>query len=196
MPNLKPLEPKRIVLIGSSTGGPGHLQKILSTLPLDYCATIIIAQHLAKDFIPSFIKQLSQVSQLEVLAAQNNNKILSGKVYVCSDATQFQHEQNDLQFKINSTVNTRYNPDIDHLFLSAAVHLVNYKIMSIILTGIGDDGSKGIKELAVNGAMCIAESESSAVVYGMPFQAKRKVDKIIVEPLDAIIQSILKFGAK
>jgi two-component system chemotaxis response regulator CheB len=194
MHNSNHLEQVKIILIGASAGGPGHIQKIINSLPSDFSAAVIIAQHIGDDFIPSFVNQLKQNCEIEIEAVSDEVEVNPGKVYICSRVTEFKlSNQRPLLGQIESK-QARYNPDIDILFASASILIPYHSIMSIILTGVGDDGTKGSQVLSIAGATCIAESEVSAVVYGMPMQAKLSVDNILVQSLDQIIQSMVVFG--
>jgi len=194
MLSLKHSEPKALILIGASTGGPGHIQKIIQALPSDFSATIIIAQHMGSEYIPSFVKQLQHVTTLNVVAVTDQLAVLPGHIYICSLMTRLEFAAAGLAFVQKTNEIERYNPDIDSLFESAALLPRAYKTTGIILTGVGDDGAKGIKALADKGRPCIAESECSAVVYGMPFQAKLLVKNISVKPLGDIIQTVKLLG--
>ncbi len=191
---MKRSEPKKIILIGASTGGPGHIQKIIKVLPADFSASIIIAQHMGDEYIPSFVSQLQHVSHLNVMAVTDQLAILPGHVYICSFLTRLTSSVLGLTFMQKKQEMERYNPDINSLFESAALLTTAYGITAFLLTGVGDDGAKGIKALSDKGASCIAESEATAVVYGMPFQAKLLVKDISVKSLGDIIQSIKLLG--
>lgn len=194
MPSLKHSKPDRLILIGCSTGGPGHLHKIVKSLTHDFSATLIIAQHITNKFIPSFISQLNKESKIEVLRGNDKIPILRGKIYVCSNVSRLKNVNSHLILEQTTNIAKGYNPDINILFSSAAKLADCYHMLGIIMTGIGDDGAQGIKELAQKGASCIAESESSAIVYGMPLQAKLRVKDINQKHLDDIITSINRFG--
>lgn len=191
---MKHSEPKALILIGASTGGPGQIQKIVQTLPKDFAATIVIAQHIGDEYIPSFVNQLQRRSALKVLAVEDKLAVLSAHIYVCSHMTQLVVNTNQLEFSQTKQEKARYNPDIDYLFVSAAQLTITYRVAGIILTGVGDDGARGCKALSDSGALCIAESEASAVVYGMPLQAKLQSKNISVSSLDEIIQNIRTIG--
>lgn len=191
---MKHSEPKALILIGASTGGPGQIQKIVQTLPEDFAATIVIAQHIGDEYIPSFVNQLQRRSALKVLAVEDKLAVLSAHIYVCSHMTQLVVNTNQLEFSQAKEEKARYNPDIDHLFVSAAQLTITYRVAGIILTGVGDDGARGCKALSDSGGVCIAESEASAVVYGMPLQAKLQSKNISVSSLDEIIQNIRTIG--
>ena len=192
---MKRSELKKIILIGASTGGPGHIQKIIQALPADYSATVIIAQHMGDEYIPSFVNQLQHVSHLNVMAVTDQLAILPGHVYICSFLTRLTSSLLGLRFIQKKQEMVRYNPDIDSLFKSAALLTTAYGVTAFLLTGVGDDGAKGMKVLSDKGAFCVAESEASAVVYGMPFQAKLLVKGLSVKSLSEIIQTIKLLGS-
>ena len=195
MHNLNHLEPDKIILIGASTGGPGHIQKIIQALPDNLSAAVIIAQHMGDSYIPSFVNQLQKISSLKIQAAEDGMEINPGKIYICSFVTQVVAiSSQQLEFRQSNPATSRYNPDIDQLFISASVLVSKQKILSIILTGVGDDGAKGCKMLSDKGAKCIAECETTAIVYGMPLQAKLMVKNIAIQSLQEIIKSIQLFG--
>ncbi|WP_169783682.1 CheB methylesterase domain-containing protein [Campylobacter mucosalis] len=160
---------QKLVLIGASTGGPGHIKKILKDVSLNG-ASVIIAQHMNKMFIPSFATQVSKECGIEV-EILSDRAILKDKVYVC-----------DQNFKINETmpfgvkpetkIVTTFTPNVDMLFHSGVSICKSADVMAILMTGIGDDGAAGLAALYKAGAKCIAESEESAIVYGMPKRAK------------------------
>lgn len=200
MHNLKHSEPdkasavKKLILIGASTGGPGHIQKIVQSLPTDFSAAVVLAQHIADEYIPSFVNQLKMGYDGDILAVKDQLTIQAGKIYICSFLTQIKLAANRLNFHQEKSRIGRYNPDIDQLFESASLLTSRYQVMGVILTGIGDDGVQGCKQLSENGGTCITESETTAVVYGMPLQAKLKIKNISIQGLDEIIQTIKVFG--
>jgi len=184
---------KHLVLIGSSTGGPGHLQKIVKALPLGFTGTLIIAQHIAHEFIPSFVNQLQQHCLLDVIPVRERLQVLPGKVYICSLTSTLGLISNTLYFHQTECNASGYNPNINRLFESASAFIKQLNTVEIILTGIGDDGVKGLQSFSESGGYCIAESESSAIVYGMPFQATKHIKRLSVQNLDEIIQTIKRF---
>ena len=200
MLNLKHLEPDKIILIGASTGGPGHINKILAALKPEFNATIIIAQHMGNDYIPSFIKQLNSVCYHDVSPVVSQKVLLPSHIYVCSLLTSINIHSEGLTFLQNNytesdyNYDVNYNPDIDYLYRSAAKIARQVSFLGIILTGIGSDGANGCKSLSEMGGECIAESETSAIVDGMPRQARKIVPNIEILPLNEIIIKINQFG--
>jgi two-component system, chemotaxis family, protein-glutamate methylesterase/glutaminase len=187
------MKPK-IVLIGASTGGPGHLKKILSAISPTYNGAIVIAQHMNATFIPSFISQFQNELTLPVHAINQRMTLSSTNIYICPQNCHL--IKGDFAPKVEPIVEgeTPYNPSIDTLFSSAVEYIKDAEILAVLLTGIGHDGANGLSELQKNGAQCIAESEKSAIVYGMPKRAMEINPNIVSLPLDDIIQTIKKFG--
>ena len=188
------MKPK-IVLIGASTGGPGHLKKILAHIPTHYNGAIVIAQHMNATFIPSFISQFQTELRLPVHTVDHKISLQSSHIYICPQNCQL--KRGDITSKIEpvDVGETPYNPSIDSLFLSSVECIKDAEILAVLLTGIGHDGANGLSELQKNGALCIAESEKSAIVYGMPKRAVEINPKIISKPLDDIVEIIKQFGA-
>ncbi|ACZ11867.1 CheB methylesterase domain-containing protein [Sulfurospirillum deleyianum] len=188
------MKPK-IVLIGASTGGPGHLKKILAAIPESFHATIIIAQHMNSMFIPSFITQFQNELPFLVHGVDKKMSLQPSSIYICPQNCHLL--RGEVSPKIEPIIegDTPYNPSIDTLFLSSLSCLHDADILAVLLTGIGHDGANGLSELQKHGAKCIAESEESAIVYGMPKRAVEINPNITSMPLHQIIDAIKLFGA-
>ena len=169
MQNLANLE-LDLVLIGASTGGPGHIKKLLKDINLNG-AMVVIAQHMNKMFINSFVTQMGRECNINVEILSEKTNLKENIVYIC-----------DQNFEISATlpvsakpqpeIKTIYTPNVDVLFNSGTQIAKNVNLLAILLTGIGDDGAAGLDKLYKAGAKCIAENEESAIVYGMPKRAK------------------------
>ncbi|MCF6339508.1 MAG: CheB methylesterase domain-containing protein [Sulfurimonas sp.] len=183
----------KLVLIGASTGGPGQIEKIVSSLPPLVNTSIIIAQHMVKGFIPSFAARLEEHTINKVSLAINKNIFETGQIYLCSGFTEIKRSEYNLCFSNKPANDNSFNPDINTIFNSCIPLLKEIKILSIILTGIGDDGVKSCKELNLNGARCIAESKHSAIVDGMPCRARKEIPNIEIDDIDGIITKIKEF---
>lgn len=187
---------QNIILIGSSTGGPGHLLKIVSALPSSFNATIVIAQHMGAEYLKSFATSLNDNSKLTVNLIDDVCYLQNETIYLCEKNCKFEIMDQKIKVSPQESHNQcHYNPDISELFSSAVKLCGQCKIMAIILTGIGDDGSSGMLDLSKCTTSLIAESQESAIVYGMPMRAKELVKNIDILSLDEIIQAIKKFGA-
>lgn len=162
------MKKSKLVLIGASTGGPGHLNKLLKGIK-NFDTPIVIAQHMSSVFVPYFVAQFGREMNMEIIEV-SKKELLSGKIFVCSKTSAL---SSDTPISITPLdVESIYNPNINTLFQSAVGVCGFVDVLAILLTGIGDDGAKGLFELYRAGASCIAESEESAIVYGMPKKAK------------------------
>ena len=184
---------KKIVIIGASTGGPSHIQSIISDFDVFNNAVVLIAQHIGAEYIPSFVSQLQNKSQMQVHPVSKDTSLKEGNMYVLSGLCQLVQTRNDTLMIKHVHSSSTYNPDINYIFHSVASLCHQYKVLSLLLTGIGDDGAKGSKEIYVKGGACIAESEKSAVIYGMPRRAKELNPKIEVMHLHDMSKKIKDF---
>ena len=186
---------RKLILIGASTGGPGHLKKILSNLSTNFKIPIVIAQHMNSVFIKSFVKQFNDELLFDVVMADNSHCIQDETIYICAKHCEIKKDGYKLTLVHNEKVQSHYNPSVNHLFSSVKTLTNDYDILAILLTGIGQDGALGLAELKDAGATCVAESEESAIVYGMPKKAAELNPQIKVLNLDNIINYIKQFGA-
>jgi two-component system chemotaxis response regulator CheB len=167
--------PSRIVVIGSSTGGPSALLEVVSALPKTTRVAVLIAQHMPDKFTRTFAERLDRRSQVTVTEAQHDDTVLAGHVYVCPgrQCMELVRAHGELRVRIVAPgPDDRYVPSADRLFASAAVAGGDTTV-GVVLTGMGDDGARGSLALKAQGGRVIAESEASAVVYGMPRAAVR-----------------------
>jgi two-component system, chemotaxis family, protein-glutamate methylesterase/glutaminase len=185
----------KLILIGASTGGPGRIYSILSALDANFSGAIIIAQHMNASFIPSFITQLQTIASLPVSPVEHSLKIENRTIYVCSVSSQLFLKDSDIWIEPMEEKDYPYNPQIDVLFASASQLPVTLKRLGVILTGIGDDGAEGSRELYNSGGDCLFESEASAIVYGMPRRAKELVCNGAVGSIEEIIEQIKVYGS-
>ena len=163
--------PKRdVVMIGVSTGGPPAVQKILSSLPKDFPAGIVIAQHMPKAFTGPFANRLNSVSQISVKEAETGDRLLPGHAYVAPGGSHLMIDQKISRIELIVTPEPKealYKPSANVLATSVA-NGVGRRALGVILTGMGNDGRDGIRDLKSKGGRAIAQSDSSCVVYGMP----------------------------
>ena len=174
----------QLVFIGASTGGPGQITKIVQNLSKSTTASFIIAQHMQSEILKSFVSQLSQKTELAVYLAEDKTLIQPASIYICKESLEISCEKTPCFL---TTVKSVYTPSIDILFQSAVRLLPKFGVIAIILTGIGDDGAKGLHELYNKGAVCIAESQESAKVYGMPKAAFEHTPAIEIMNINSII---------
>ncbi|MFT7003330.1 MAG: two-component system chemotaxis response regulator CheB [Sulfurimonas sp.] len=185
--------PRKIVLIGASTGGPGQIEKILGALEKLEDTSIIIAQHMSEGFMPSFAKRLQEHYINDISIAQNGNLLEVGKIYVCCGKTMVSKSASGLTFSQEKSTEHAFNPDINIVFKSFLAFTKDTEILSVILTGIGSDGVEACKMLSEKACVCITESEESAIVDGMPCRARKEVQNIKVQDINDIVKSIKEF---
>lgn len=191
--NLKHSVLDKIVLIGASTGGPGQIEKIINSLPLLVNTTIIIAQHMVSGFMPSFAKRLKENSPNEISMALNDTILEAGHIYLCEGFTTVIKYDSQPIFKSKPAKGNEYNPDINAVFNSCVAFTKDVEIYCVILTGIGSDGVDACKQLTLNGAKSITESEKSAIVDGMPCRARKEVPNIKISDIEGITDEIREF---
>lgn len=160
----------RCVVIGASTGGPVVLQKILSALPADFPAPVLVVQHMAPGFIEGMAQWLNQSCPLPVCVAANSETARVGHVYLAADGLQLRIDRNGCLSLTDEDKWGSYRPSITCLFSSAG-EVYGRNVVGILLTGMGDDGAAGLRELKDRGALTIAQDEASSVVFGMPREA-------------------------
>lgn len=159
-----------LVAIGVSTGGPPAVQKVLSGLPKDFPAAIVIAQHMPAAFTGPFAKRLDGVCQVSVKEAENGDRLMPGHVFIAPGGKHLKLHQRVSRVEIEITtdpVEALYKPSANVLVGSAA-EAVGRRALGVILTGMGSDGMEGVKVLKQKGGRALAQSDASCVVYGMP----------------------------
>ena len=163
---------ERIVALGTSTGGTQALERVLSALPR-VCPGIVIVQHMPERFTALFAQRLNSICQLEVLEAEDGQRILPGRALIAPGGKQMQVRRSGayyyVEVKAGPPVN-RHCPSVDVLFRSVA-KAAGRNAMGVIMTGMGDDGARGLKEMRDAGSWTLAQDEASSVVYGMPKEA-------------------------
>jgi two-component system response regulator WspF len=193
-PTSMSVELPRIVGIGVSTGGPAALPIVLESLPRDFPAAVLIAQHLDADYIPGLAERLSSRCRLPVRAAKAGDIPQPGTVYLA-------HTNDHLELSSRLRLNYNplpkdepYRPSVDVLFSSLAMHSPRPGV-AVLLTGMGTDGAEGLLRLRMLGWHTIAQNEETCVVYGMPRAAVELKAAVEVLPLPLIgpaITSALK----
>lgn len=186
----------KLIAIGASTGGTEAIKDVLMEMPAD-SPGIVITQHIPEAFSGPFAKRMNSVSAMTVCEAQDGQPILPGHVYIAPGNRHLMVERSGARFlcRLNDgpRVN-RHKPSVDVLFRSVAQN-IGSNAVGVILTGMGDDGAAGLREMKEAGSVTIAQDEKTSVVWGMPGEAVKLgcVDKIL--PLNAIagkLMSLLK----
>ena len=183
----------KIIAIGASTGGTEAIKEVLARLPAD-TPGIVIAQHIPEAFSGPFAKRMNSSCAMTVYEAEDGQQILPGHVYIAPGHSHLMVHRNGARYecKLNDgpAVN-RHKPSVDVLFRSVAQN-VGHNALGLILTGMGDDGARGLKEVREAGATTIAQDEKTSVVWGMPGEAVKHdaVDEIL--PLGKIAKRIME----
>lgn len=183
-----------IVCIGTSTGGPRALQHVLTKLPSDLDAPIFIVQHMPQGFTQSLANRLHTISSIDVKEAVNGEVVKKGTAYIAPGGSHMKIVKSGsaLTIKIDqSDIRNGHRPSVDVMFESVS-ELNNYRKIAVIMTGMGSDGSEGLKKMKSKGVVkAISESEETSVVYGMPKSAvaTNLVDRVanVEEIADAIL---------
>ncbi len=180
----------RVVVIGASTGGPPAIQQILAALPPTIPAPIIVAQHMPKSFTNAFAQRLNLLCNLRVKEAVDGETLQRSIAYICPGDMQtrfMRRPDNTFYFSIgsNETEKERFAPCIDRVFFSAA-ECFGRRTVGVILTGMGEDGVRGLKNIKVVGGLTLAQDRLTSVVYGMPRAALEQGAVTRVLPLGDI----------
>jgi len=167
------IPPSRIIAIGISTGGPNALQFLLSQIPADFPASILIVQHMPEGFTEMFAKRLDECSPLEVQEARSGDLLLAGRVLLCPGNRHMmvrRMPRGDMVVLTDAPHVNGHRPSVDVLFHSVAQEF-SLTAVGVLMTGMGDDGAGGLGAIKAAGGMTIAQSEESCVVSGMPRSA-------------------------
>lgn len=182
-----------IVCIGASTGGTESLRVVLERLPAD-CPGIVVVQHMPEKFTAAFARRLDSLCQVEVREAADGDSVLRGRVLIAPGNRHTLLQRSGARYYVavkDGPPVSRHRPSVDVLFRSAA-HSAGRNAVGVIMTGMGDDGAKGLAEMKAAGAFTIAQDEATSVVFGMPREAIRLGAAQKVVPLDAIAAEFLK----
>jgi two-component system, chemotaxis family, protein-glutamate methylesterase/glutaminase len=185
----------QLVAIGTSTGGTQALEAVLTKLPAT-CLGIVIVQHMPEKFTAMFAERLNGLCQIEVREAKNGDRVIPGRALIAPGGKHMLLKRNGAQYVVevvDGPLVNRHKPSVDVLFRSVA-KFAGKNAQGIIMTGMGDDGARGMKEMHDAGAKTIAQDEASCVVFGMPKEAIKLggADQII--SLDNIPGAIVSYG--
>ncbi|UGA57477.1 protein-glutamate methylesterase/protein-glutamine glutaminase [Vibrio sp. VB16] len=162
----------RVVAIGASTGGTQAIEHVVTRLPKT-SPGIVIVQHMPEAFTASFAQRLNSLCQVTVCEAKNNDRVIPGLVLIAPGGKHLLLRRNGAQYRVEvkgGPLVSRHRPSVNVLFRSVAT-AAGRNATGIIMTGMGDDGAKGLKELRDAGGYTAAQDEQSSIVYGMPKEA-------------------------
>ncbi|MDA8095373.1 MAG: chemotaxis response regulator protein-glutamate methylesterase [Betaproteobacteria bacterium] len=187
---------ERIVALGTSTGGTQALEVVLASLPRT-CPGLVIVQHMPEKFTASFAARLDEHCALEVREAQNGDRVRPGLALIAPGGRHMLLTRRGAQYFVevrDGPLVNRHRPSVDVLFRSVA-KFAGRNALAVIMTGMGDDGARGLKEIREAGGRTAAQDEASSVVYGMPREAVRLGAAETSLPLARIAQSIMEYAA-
>ena len=166
---------ERVIAIGTSTGGTQALEVVLTALPR-VAPGIVVVQHMPEKFTAAFAARLNSLCQVEVREAQNNDRVLPGRVLIAPGGRHMVMKRSGAQYYVevvDGPLVNRHKPSVDVLFRSVAKY-AGKNALGVIMTGMGDDGAAGLKEMLDAGARTIGQDEATCVVYGMPAVARQR----------------------
>jgi two-component system chemotaxis response regulator CheB len=184
---------EKVVAVGASTGGTEALRIFLEAMPLD-APGIVIVQHMPEHFTRSFAARLDSLCRISVKEAENNDTVVCGRALIAPGNRHTLLKRSGARYYVeikDGPLVSRHRPSVDVLFRSAARY-AGKNAVGVIMTGMGDDGAKGLQEMKEAGATTIAQDEKSCVVFGMPKEAIRLgcVDKVL--PLENIATTVVR----
>lgn len=185
----------KVVVVGASTGGTEALRVLLEAMPED-SPGIVIVQHMPEHFTSAFARRLDSLCRVAVKEAAHNDTVLRGRALIAPGNRHIMLKRSGARYYVevkDGPLVCRHRPSVDVLFRSAALY-AGKNAVGVLMTGMGDDGARGMLEMKQAGAATIAQDESTSVVFGMPQEAIRLggVDRVL--PLSAIAGDVLKLA--
>ncbi len=182
-----------VVVVGASTGGTEALKIFLEKLPID-CPGVVIVQHMPEHFTAAFAARLDGICDVSIKEAENNDSVLRGRVLIAPGNKHILLKRTGARYYVEVKTGPlvcRHRPSVDVLFRSTARY-AGKNAIGVIMTGMGDDGARGMLEMKNAGAYTIAQDEESCVVFGMPKEAIKlgAIDRIV--PLTGIVDAVIK----
>jgi two-component system chemotaxis response regulator CheB len=185
----------RIIALGSSTGGTEAIREVLMGLPAD-CPAVVIVQHIPEAFSLPFTRRMDSVAAMSVVEPVDGQQIKPGHVYIAPGGKHLLVERDGAHYRCRINAGppvNRHRPSVDVLFRSVAQN-VGPNAVGVILTGMGDDGARGLKEMHDAGAPTIAQDEASSVVWGMPGAAVKAGGVGDILPLSRVAEAIMRLA--
>ena len=187
---------EKVVSVGASTGGTEALRVFLETLPAN-APGIVIVQHMPENFTRSFAERLNKLCRISVKEAENNDTVLRGRALSAPGGRHLLLKRSGARYYVeikDGPLVCRHRPSVDVLFRSTARY-AGSNAVGVIMTGMGDDGARGLLEMKEAGAATIAQDETTSVVFGMPQEAIKRgaADKVL--PLESISGAVLRLCA-
>ncbi len=185
----------KVIAVGASTGGTEALRVFLEALPQD-CPAIAIVQHMPERFTAAFAQRLNGICRITVKEAKDNDTMIRGQALIAPGNKHMLLKRSGARYYVevkDGPLVRRHRPSVDVLFRAAARY-AGKNAVGVIMTGMGDDGAKGMQEMHDAGSYTIAQDEATSVVFGMPQEAIKMggVDKVM--PLEAIASAVVRLG--
>ena len=183
---------EKVVAVGASTGGTEALREFLEAMPLD-APGIVIVQHMPEMFTARFAERLNQTCRITVKEAENDDSVIRGQALIAPGNRHLILKRSGARYFVelrDGPLVSRHRPSVDVLFRSAARY-GGRNVVGVIMTGMGDDGAKGMLEMKQAGAFNIAQDEATCVVFGMPAEAIKlgAVDRVL--PLESLAREVV-----
>jgi two-component system chemotaxis response regulator CheB len=192
IPNKSRPNAVRALAIGASTGGPRALLQVMKDLPEGINVPIFIVQHMPKGFTASFAQRMDAVSPVNVVEAYDGMPVEGGKAYIAPGDYHMTVKNRRIQLSQTDKIHG-VRPAVDHLFSSAA-ESYGSRLIGVILTGMGKDGTEGLKKIKTNGGYTFAQDKESSLVFGMPGNAiqNKVIDEVVnLEELTYALNQVL-----
>jgi two-component system chemotaxis response regulator CheB len=183
---------RKVIAIGISTGGPNSLQYVLSQLPADFPAAIVVVQHMPEGFTELFARRLDECCAVDVKEAQTGDLLLAGRVLISPGNKHLKVRrmpQASVAILNDDPAVNGHRPSADVLFYSVAAEFGSDSL-GVLMTGMGEDGAEGLGAMRRAGALTIAQDEQSSVVFGMPRAAIERGHAARVVSLDAMANTL------
>ena len=184
---------EKVVAVGASTGGTEALRVFLEGLPAD-SPGIVIVQHMPENFTTAFANRLNTLCKVTVKEAENNDSVVRGRVLIAPGNKHTLLKRSGARYLVEvreGPLVSRHRPSVDVLFRSAARY-AGKNVVGVIMTGMGDDGARGMLEMKQAGATTIAQDEKSCIVFGMPKEAIKQGGVDTIMPLDRIADEVIR----
>lgn len=184
---------EKVVVVGASTGGTEALRIFLESLPAD-CPGIVIVQHMPEGFTKAFAQRLDNLCRISVKEATTDDSIIPGRALIAPGNRHTMLKRSGARYYVevqDGPLVCRHRPSVDVLFRSAARYAGNNAV-GVIMTGMGDDGARGMLEMKEAGALTIAQDEATSVIFGMPHEAIKLGAVARILPLQAIAGEVVK----
>jgi two-component system chemotaxis response regulator CheB len=197
-PRVLPLDPSFVVGVGASTGGPPAVQRLMEALAPEPSLSLLVCQHMPKQFTRAFAERLDRLGPFTVREAQEGDLLMPGHVFIAPGGRQLVVYRQGGQYTLGTpppTMQDKHAPSVDRLFMSLA-EVFGSRAVGVVLTGMGSDGALGAKSIQKAGGEVWAESERTAVIYGMPQEAVATGAVSRVLPLGEIGPALVELARK